>query len=71
VYSVQVAAYDKLSQASALVSRLTKRGFAARVDGKKAPFRVRIGKYESRAGATAAQQRMKKSGIAGIVVKAE
>jgi cell division septation protein DedD len=71
VYSVQVAAYDKLSQANALVSRLTKRGFAARVDGKKAPFRVRIGKYESRAAAIAAQQRMKKSGITGIVVKAD
>lgn len=71
VYSVQVAAYDKLSQANALVTRLTKRGFAARVDGKKAPFRVRIGKYESRAAAAAAQQRIKKSGITGIVVKAE
>ena len=71
VYSVQIAAYNKLSQASALASRLSKRGFPARVDGKTAPFRVRIGKYESRAEATAAQARIKKSGIDGIVVKVD
>lgn len=71
VYSVQVAAYNKKSQATALVTRLTKRGFAARVDGSKAPFRVRIGKYPTRDDAAAAQQRIKKSGITGIVVKAE
>lgn len=70
-YSVQVAAYNKQSQATAAVSRLTKRGFDARIDGKTAPFRVRIGKYETRADATAALQRIKKSGISGIVVKAE
>lgn len=70
-YSVQVAAYNKKSQASALEAKLTKRGFAARVDGKSAPFRVRIGKYATSAEATAAQQRIKKSGITGIVVKAE
>jgi cell division septation protein DedD len=70
-YSVQIAAYNKLSQATALASRLSKRGFAARVDGKKAPFRVRIGKYETRAEAAAAQARIKKSGINGIVVKAD
>ena len=70
-YSVQIAAYNTRSQAAALASRLTKRGFAARVDGKKAPFRVRIGRYGTRSEAAAAQQRIKKSGITGIVVKAE
>jgi cell division septation protein DedD len=71
VYSVQVAAYNTKSQATALASRLTKRGFAARVDGAKAPYRVRIGKYSTREDAAAAQQRIKKSGISGIVVKAD
>lgn len=70
-YSVQIAAYNKLSQATALSSRLAKRGFPARVNGKKAPFRVRIGSYDTRAEATAAQARIKKSGITGIVVKVD
>ena len=70
-YSVQVAAYNTKPQAAALVSRLSRRGFAARVDGIKAPFRVRIGRYTTREDAAAAQQRIKKSGITGIVVKAE
>ncbi len=71
VYSVQVAAYNRMADAISLSSKLSKRGFAVRVDGAKAPYRVRIGKYATRAEATAAQQRIKKSGIAGIVVKAD
>ena len=70
-YSVQVAAYTRKSQATTLASRLLRRGFPVRVDGTKAPFRVRIGRYLTRADATAAQQRMKKSGISGIVVKVD
>jgi cell division septation protein DedD len=70
VYSVQVAAYAKSSQAKSLAAKLTKRGFAARVDGGSAPFRVRVGKYSTRTDAAAAQERMKKSGISGIVIKA-
>lgn len=70
-FSVQVAAYNKKSEAAALVARLSKRGFSARVDGAKAPFRVRVGKYSTRAEAIAAQQRIKKSGIDGIVVKVD
>lgn len=70
-YSIQVAAYNKKSQATALSAKLVKRGFAARVDGARAPFRVRIGRYATRTEATAAQQRIRKNGISGIVVKAE
>ncbi len=70
-YSVQVAAYNRKSDATALVSRLARRGFEVRVDGSKAPFRVRIGRYATRADATAAQQRIKKGGITGIVVKVD
>lgn len=71
LYSLQVAAYNKKTDATILAGRLSKRGFAARVDGAKAPFRVRIGKYSTRADATAAQQRVKKSGVTGIVVKVD
>lgn len=70
-YSVQVAAYNKKSQADALEAKLAKRGFAARVDGLSAPFRVRIGKYATSSEAATAQKRIKKSGITGFVVKAE
>src|SRR6266705_2565108 len=44
-YSVQVAAYNHKADAEKLTSGLTKRGYAARVDGSVAPFRVRIGRY--------------------------
>jgi cell division protein FtsN len=44
-YSVQVAAYNRKSEADNLVANLTKRGYEARVDGSVAPFRVRIGRY--------------------------
>ncbi len=71
MYSVQVAAYKKKSQASSLAAKLSKRGYPARVDGTSAPFRVRIGKYGSNTEATSALQRIKKSGISGIVVRAE
>lgn len=70
-YSVQVAAYNKKLQATALSTKLSKRGFAVRVDGSSAPFRVRIGRYATRGEATAAQQRIRRSGISGIVVKVE
>lgn len=70
-YSVQVAAYNRKSQATALSTRLSKRGFVVRVDGGQAPFRVRIGRYATRAEATAAQQRIRENGISGIVVKVE
>lgn len=71
IFSVQVAAYGKLSQANVLAVRLKRRGFPARVDGTKPPFRVRIGKYRTHAEAASAQQRIRKRGIAGIVVRAE
>ncbi len=71
VYSIQVAAYNKKADATSLSSKLSKRGFAVRVDGVKAPYRVRIGRYSTRAEATAAQQRIRRSGVDGIVVKVD
>ena len=62
LYSVQIAAYDTRAQANALVKRLGARGWKARIDGERKPFRVRIGRYESRADAVTALAKLKKQG---------
>jgi cell division protein FtsN len=66
-----VAAYTARTDANSLASNLKGRGFDARVVGDKAPYRVRIGRYASRADAQAALGRMKSSRVNGIVVEAE
>lgn len=71
VYSVQIAAYTVRSQADAMVARLKKNGYEARVDGTSAPFRVRIGKYATQAQASAVQRSLKAKQITGFVVQAE
>jgi cell division septation protein DedD len=71
VYSVQIAAYNQKAQADAMVLKLKKNGYAARVDGTKAPFRVRIGKYATQAQAGAVQRSLKAKQITGFVVQAE
>jgi cell division septation protein DedD len=71
VFSVQVAAYNVKSQADAMVAKLKKNGYEARVDGTSAPFRVRIGKYASQAQASAVQRSLKAKQITGFVVQAE
>ena len=70
-FSVQVAAYTARQDATSLASSLKGRGFDARVVGDKAPYRVRIGRYASRADALSALTRMKSSRVNGIVVEAE
>ncbi len=69
-YSVQVAAYNVKSQAAAMVAKLKQRGYEARVDGGKAPFRVRIGRYATPAQASAVQRSLKAKQITGFVVQA-
>jgi hypothetical protein len=66
-YSVQVAAYDSQEPASRMARSLVARGLEARVDGKVRPFRVRIGKYATRAEAVKAQATLKSQGISGFV----
>jgi cell division septation protein DedD len=68
-YSVQVAAYDTKAQADAVVKKLAKRGFKARVDGTRKPFRVRVGSYATHAEADAALTRMKKAGQKGFIAE--
>jgi hypothetical protein len=70
-YSVQVAAFTARSEATSLASRLKSRGFDVRVVGDRAPYRVRIGRYPTRAEAVAALGRMRASQVRGIVVEAE
>jgi hypothetical protein len=66
-YSVQVAAYETRESADRLVSLLVERGLAARVDGASRPFRVRIGRYTTRADAVKAATLLKSQGHPGFV----
>jgi cell division septation protein DedD len=66
-WSVQVAAFNTRPQANALAERLRGRGYQARVDGSAAPFRVRIGRYPTRAAAATALQEIKARGMDGFI----
>jgi len=70
-WTVQIAAYNVKSQAQAMVTKLKKNGYEARVSGIAAPFRVRIGHYATQAQATAVMRSLKAKQINGFVVKAE
>jgi cell division protein FtsN len=69
-YSVQVAAYNHKADAEKMTSSLTKRGYAARVDGSVAPFRVRVGRYGTEKEAEDALTRIKAKHMDGFVVRA-
>ena len=71
VWSVQVAAYNVKSQADAMMARLKRSGYEARVDGTVAPFRVRIGKYATQSQASAVQRSLKAKQLTGFVVQAD
>jgi len=68
---VQVAAYDERGSADALAAKLTGRGYPARVWGASAPYRVRIGRYDTRTAAAAEAETLKAKQISGFVVEAE
>lgn len=59
LWSVQVGAFSARAEADAVVTRMRARGYDARVDGTAAPFRVRFGKFPTRAAAAAALDRYK------------
>lgn len=69
-YSVQVAAYNHKVDADKLVATLSKKGYAARVDGVIAPFRVRIGRYATENEAEDALKQIKSKHMDGFVVRA-
>jgi cell division septation protein DedD len=66
-YSVQVAAYDASQPAIRMARMLKTRGLESRVDGTTRPFRVRVGRYNTRAEAVKAAAALKSQGIAGFV----
>jgi hypothetical protein len=70
-FSVQIAAYRTRRDAAALETRLKGRGFDARIVDSPTLYRVRVGRYPSRAAANAALIRMQASGLKGMVVEAE
>lgn len=70
-YTLQVAAYTTRAEADRLAKRLKDRGLDARVVGTAKLFRVRIGRYETRAAAATAQKDLKtKSKIDAFVTEA-
>ena len=66
---MQIAALKTSAEATAMVNRLRARGYAARVEGTVAPFRVRFGRYPTRAAAVTAAEayRTKEKGAAFVV----
>ncbi len=74
VYTVQVAALKAAKDADRLVAQLKKKGYPAyrtisKVQGKGIWFRVRVGKYNSRADARITLQKLKKTGMKPIIVE--
>lgn len=68
-YMVQVAAYQTRAQAEALVASLKKEGYIAHIDGKAAPFRVRIGHFTTRQQAVSFLAKLKAKEIDGFVTE--
>jgi len=74
VYTVQVAALKAAKDADRLVAQLKQKGYPAyrvisKVQGKGIWFRVRVGKYKSKADALAVKQKLGKAGMKPIVVE--
>ncbi|GLC24992.1 SPOR domain-containing protein [Roseisolibacter agri] len=70
-WTVQLAAYDRRPDAEAMAARLVARGVEARVSGDARPFRVRVGRWATRAEAVAAQRELAGKGMRGFVTDAE
>jgi cell division septation protein DedD len=68
-YSVQLAAYNRLVEAEALVKRLATQGITARVDGTEKPFRVRTGRYATRADAARVLAEFSERGMQGFIAE--
>lgn len=66
-YTLQVAAFNTRSDADALAKKLKLKGIDVRVVGASKPFRVRVGRYETRAAAATAQRQLKAKKITAYV----
>lgn len=67
-FGVQFAAYNDRPSAEQYASILRTRGITARVEGVAAPFRVRAGRFTTRAEAEASAALWRRPGTAAIVV---
>ncbi len=67
-YGVQFAAYNDRAGAEQLASTLRARGITARVEGDVKPFRVRAGRFATRAEAEASAALWRRPGQPAIVV---
>jgi len=67
-YGVQFAAYNDRPGAEKLAGMLQERGISARVDGTSAPYRVRAGRFTTRAEAEAAAVLWRRGGQAVMIV---
>ena len=70
-FCVQVGAYDSRPAAEKFALTLRDRGYDSRVHGNIPPYRVRIGRYATRAQADSAAQKLNAKKIAGFVTEAE
>jgi cell division septation protein DedD len=70
-FTVQVAAYQTVNAAQALVDHLNTRGFVARIYGTAPPFRVRVGRFATENQADSAARSLKRKGVTGFVTPAE
>lgn len=59
LWSVQIAAFPTAAEATSFAAEMRARGYDTRVDGTAAPFRVRFGRYATRATAAAAMEAYK------------
>ena len=74
LYTIQVAAFKAAADADKLVAELKKKGFIAyraigKVPGKGLWYRVRVGKYNDKAGASNTIAKLKKAGKKPILVE--
>ncbi|MFL5582554.1 MAG: SPOR domain-containing protein [Gemmatimonadaceae bacterium] len=67
-FAVQVAAYDREDAARNLAGRLTARGLDAYVVTMQGLYKVRVGRYATRADATTALRDLREKKIEGFVV---
>ena len=71
-WSLQVSAHTSRPEAARAARTLANRGYQVRVDGTKAPYRVRVGQYATEAEAVKDLARAKKKGLRGArVVRVE
>jgi cell division septation protein DedD len=70
-YTVQLAAFNTRAEAESLAEALRGRGHEARVVGEKRPFRVRVGRYATRAQANRSLASLKAKKLSGFVTEAE